>query len=361
MECYETKIMNPTTNSSVLVGESSSSDTKEYRPPITAAKEQSEQISDTPFTPRMTFLVSWVSLLAWIFPLLILGVMIAPATASTQFLATNSTQTLNLIEGTNATINFDHLKCPPPAVPYYTFRYLTEEQPFCCKSQVSHSLMSGGLKEQDQEARFSVEGFHLDDTFSAILNIRNVSVQDGGWIELVYFLLNHNDHVFLRRTAEINVLSQPKKVKCHFLREEASKHHVVRCHAPAENGKVTISCYQNFSRTPPIVVYTDSDDLIRATFLPPLADQVHCCSHLTTKNVTQETCDHSIFRYPEQILSPISSTVLPPVIDDSLNIDHDLSTEGFMPSSSADQAKLSGLTTLCLQILIAVCSSLFLT
>ncbi|XP_063954979.1 uncharacterized protein LOC135153953 [Lytechinus pictus] len=311
-------------------------------------------------------LVSRVSFSSWRFPLLILGVMIARVTLSTQFLATKPIQTLNLIQGTNASIKFDHLEYLPGAAPHYTLRYRSEEPSFCCRFSVHISLTNEGLTE-GQKSRFSVEGIPINNTFSVILNINNVSVEDGGSIELVYILLQYKTHVSVKtrvkRTAEINVINPPAVAECHFVRIIAYAHHIVRCQSPAENGRVTISCYQALSKIPLIAVYTDNEDMIRVIFLAQFDDQLQCCSHHISDNVTQETCDQSILRHTKHITTPrttpVSHNSILPITKSPLHIEHDLTTEAFRPTSSADQNELSGWMPLYLQVIIVVCISLF--
>lgn len=216
-------------------------------------------------------------------------------------------QTFNVTKGTNAMIRFDNFECPQLAAPYFTLRYTSEMEPFCCRSIVPITLINAGLREKNQEGRFSVESVRANDTFSVILNVVDVSVQDGGRIELAYILLNNVGKIFVPRTAMINVIIPPPKAECHISRKAIIGPHnyVVRCQAPTDNGKMTLSCFQANSKIIPIDIVTDNNDMIRGTFWP--SDEVQCCSHLTTNDVTQETCDHSIFHLPKSITTPISN------------------------------------------------------
>lgn len=231
------------------------------------------------------------------------------ATASTQFMATDPIQTFNMTKGINAMVRFDNLECPQPAAPYFTLRYTSEKQPFCCRSHVPIALINAGLKEENQEGRFSVEGVRANDTFSVILNVVDVSVQDGGRIDLVFMLINYIEQNYVTRTAMINVIIPPPKAECHISKKVIIGHHIygVRCQAPAANGKVTLSCFQTNSTIIQMNIITDSNDIIRGTFWARSGEQVQCCSHLTADDVTQETCDHSIFHHPKSITTPTSN------------------------------------------------------
>lgn len=275
----------------------------------------------------------------WILILIFLwGITKASSAASTQFVANDPIQTFNVTKGTDAVIRFDNLEYHQSATPYFTLTYTSEEQPFCCQSHVYNTLINSGLRAQDQEGRFSVGDLLVNDTFSVFLNIIDVSVQDGGRIELVFMLLNYIEHIYVARTAMVNVFIPPPKAKCDFSRITIIGHHyhVVRCQVHAENGKVTLSCFQTNSKISPIDIITDNNDRIRGTFWARFGDKVKCCSHLTTDNVTQETCDHSIFHHPKSITIPISNNSSPETTESPFHLDS-MPTTIIGTTNSSDQ------------------------
>lgn len=292
----------------------------------------------------------------------LLGITRAFVTASTQFVATNSFQTFNVTKGTNATIRFDNLECHEPAFPHFTLRYKSEELPFCCRSQVHNTLINAGLREQDQEGRFSVAGLLANNTFSVILNIIDASFQDSGSIEMVFTLLNNNENIYVTRVAMVNVILPPPKAKCHPSKKPLVGHHyhVLRCQAPAENGKVTLSCFLANSKIIPIDIITDNNHMIRGTYIfrARFGDQVQCCSHLSTDDVTQETCDHSIFHHPKSITTPFSNNSSLEATESSFHLDSRRTTDIGSTNSSAQVCVLMSWIPLYLRVIIVAYISL---